>query len=45
MAGARSPRGNRHGRHDNGMGDFLVIVAIVFFVTVMLLLIKGLERI
>jgi hypothetical protein len=40
-----SPRGYRAGEHHEGMGDFLVIVAIVAFVGLMLALIRGLDRI
>jgi hypothetical protein len=31
--------------HDDGMADFLVIVAIIVFVVLMLALIRGLDRI
>jgi hypothetical protein len=42
---ARSPRRHRPRDHPEGMGDFLVIVAIAVFVLVMLGLIRGLDRI
>ena len=42
---AGSPRGYCVAGHHEGMGDFLVIVAIAAFVILMLGLIKGLDRI
>jgi hypothetical protein len=40
-----SPRGYCLRGHDEPMGDFLVIVAILAFVIFMLALIRGLDRI
>jgi hypothetical protein len=42
---ARSPRRHRALSHHEGMGDFLVIVAVAVFVLAMLGLIRGLDRI